>query len=676
MTDELFTLPFATIIILVVLLFLIGKVLFFSRKSLSVIIDNLNYLALIVLTAGFAIYFIGYLQYYDERLNFVTLTLRSFLSSIGMFVLQSDLQYFVHDQVKQSPLFLTTFAVIHFLAALISAIFIINFVGIKLVSWLKMRRAKGQNLYIFWGLNENSVTLAEDIYTNKPESGMIIFVGTPQDAEIGNQQLSISALLNGQSLRKDIVRRIERIGAVISYCSGELKQSSEGASPCNILKGAGLNSISKIIIKSKDKDIRLFFLSENQHQNLELTSLILNAIEQKDDALDGCLHLNIYCHARKNKENGVLEKQAYVKSEEILPNVHLIDTANLAIQLLKRNVDYQPISFVNPNTETASVDNPFNALVIGFGETGRDAVRFLYEFGAFPDSQGKKSPFKCYAIDQHMDVLSGTFYNNAPAIKDNPEIELLQEDCQSEQFWEWINEKLNTLNYIVISCGNDKVGIQLAIDLLGNAYRTKKSMDNFKIFIRSYSKENENHMNEIADFYNLKAGNCLIVFGKQKDLYTYDNIIDDEAIKHAKEFYSSYASKEPGLPTWDERHIINGGKTLDDINAVIRKENQDIANYRHMDTKLKLAGLSRKSKKDDLDKLSAEQKKSLAICEHLRWNASHEMLGYVYGETTSDLRKTHNCLIPWQGLTPDYQEYDFKVINTTIDIILNSNESK
>lgn len=89
--------------------------------------------------------------------------------------------------------------------------------------------------------------------------------------------------------------------------------------------------------------------------------------------------------------------------------------------------------------------------------------------------------------------------------------------------------------------------------------------------------------------------------------------------------------------------------TLEDINGVIRKENQDIANYRHMETKLKLAGLSKKSTMADFDKPSSEQKKSLAICEHLRWNASHEMLGYVYDKTTSDLHKTHSCLKPWQN---------------------------
>lgn len=677
MTDFFLTLPIATIIILMVILFLTGKAIL-SRKSLSVIIDNLKGLALTVLFAGVLVYFYGYWKFYDQELNFVALTLRSFLSSIGMFALQSDLQYFVQESVKNEPIFLGAFAVVHFLAALVSAIFIINLVGTKLISWLKMRRSKGQDLYIFWGLNENAITLAEDIYNSKvkADGGMIIFVATPQDAETGTQSVSVAALINGRSLRKERIRRIEHIDAIVTYCSDELSLEETSSNSCNIFKGAGLKSLSATISKSKDKDVRIFFLSDDQRQNLELTSMLLKAIEQKDEALNGCQHLDIYCRARKNKENGVLEKQAYIKSEETLPNVHLIDSANLAVQLLKKNVDDQPVSFVKPHTETATVDNSFTALVIGFGETGRDTVRFLYEFGAFPNSQGQRSPFKCYAIDQQMDLLSGTFCNNAPALIGKPEIELLQMALQSEQFWKWMDNQINSLNYIVISCGDDEIGAQLAIDLLEKAHRFKSSMDNFKIFIRSYSKEKENRLKEIANFYNQKTSNYLVVFGKQKDLFTYDNIIDEEAVKHAKEFYAGYAPKDKQAPTWEERHIISGKKrediTLNDINAVIRKENQDIANYRHIDTKLRLVGLSRNSAKEDFDKLSAEQKKNLAICEHLRWNASHEMLGYIYGEATSDLYKTHNCLKPWQELSPNYQKSDYDVIDTTIDIIMNS----
>jgi hypothetical protein len=114
MTDYLtLPMPIVTTLILVAILIIIGTILT-SRKILTKIVGNLKWLAFAVLLAGFVIYFIGYWFYYDEKLNIVALTFRSLLSSIGMFALQSDLQYFVQCWVKESPLLLGLFAIIHF----------------------------------------------------------------------------------------------------------------------------------------------------------------------------------------------------------------------------------------------------------------------------------------------------------------------------------------------------------------------------------------------------------------------------------------------------------------------------------------------------------------------------------------------------------------------------------
>lgn len=680
MVDKyLFSTPIVTIFVLATFLYIIGRIVI-SRQSRTILTNNLKVFAFMVLIAGWGIYFYGYWQFYDEELNLISLTLRSFLSSIGMFALQSDLQYFVQEQAKNAPIFLSLFAIVHFLAALVSATFIINFVGVKIIAWQRMRRAKGQDLYIFWGINDNSIILADNIH-KKIIGGMIIFVGTPKDVEAGNQQLSLPTLINGQTHRKDRIRRIEGFDAIITYCSEDLSlEIIDDNKRTSIFTFIGLKSLSKMIRKSKDRNIKIFFLSDNEKNNLESTSLLLDAIEKNDEDLCGCQYLDIYCRARKNKENSVFEKLAYVKTIEALPNVHLIDSANLAVQILKKNVDYQPVSFVSPCTELATVEEAFTALVIGFGETGRDAVRFLYEFGVFPNSEGKKSLYKCYAIDKQMNTLSGCFYNNAPALKNNTEIELLQMDCLSNDFWEWLDNKINSLNYIVISLGNDDTEMRLAINLLEKTYRSNKITDHFKIFIRTYSKENERRMIEIVDFYNQKVGQELVLFGKQEELYTYNNVIDEDAIKQAKVFYAGYANTSLRDEKWDERHMMNGKDkediSLNDINAVIRKENQDIANYRHIDTKLRLVGLNRNCLKEDIDKLTNKQKMNLAVCEHLRWVASHEILGYVYGEEISNIRKTHNCLKPWQDLTTDYQKFDYSVIERTFDIILNHHEEK
>ena len=174
--------------------------------------------------------------------------------------------------------------------------------------------------------------------------------------------------------------------------------------------------------------------------------------------------------------------------------------------------------------------------------------------------------------------------------------------------------------------------------------------------------------------------------------------------------------------TWIERHRIGDNKevTISAINDVIRKEAQDIGNSMHMDTKLKLIGLTRgtarklffqdesnlktgdqirqkrllnyihslakkkeKAYEKDVAKLKEDNNamaiRNIAICEHLRWNASHEINGYVYGSETDIINKTHSCLKSWHDLPSNYQDYDFNVMEKTIELIINkadTNEDK
>ena len=73
---------------------------------------------------------------------------------------------------------------------------------------------------------------------------------------------------------------------------------------------------------------------------------------------------------------------------------------------------------------------------------------------------------------------------------------------------------------------------------------------------------------------------------------------------------------------------------------------------------------------------------NLARLEHLRWVASHEMLGYTKAHDglhkCDERTREHNCLRPWQeldaeskaasspGRTTDYKRFDFSVVDNSI----------
>ena len=185
-------------------------------------------------------------------------------------------------------------------------------------------------------------------------------------------------------------------------------------------------------------------------------------------------------------------------------------------------------------------------------------------------------------------------------------------------------------------------------------------------------KKFDNWDDRFSFYYDKTEGN-IVMFGKVGDLYSFSNIVDDESLKEAMTFYAGYANAATIKEKWEERHMMKNKKkediTLGDINAILRKERQDIANSMHIDTKLALVGMTRNSNGNMFDSLSDAQLRNIAICEHLRWNASHEVLGYIYSSKTDDLRKTHQCLREWDDLSKEYQSYDYEVWEQTKAIL-------
>ena len=56
----------------------------------------------------------------------------------------------------------------------------------------------------------------------------------------------------------------------------------------------------------------------------------------------------------------------------------------------------------------------------------------------------------------------------------------------------------------------------------------------------------------------------------------------------------------------------------------------------------------------------------LAVGEKLRWNASHEILGYVRGQETDDQIKTHKYLGSYDELEPQVRHYDWLVVRNSL----------
>ena len=689
-------------------------------------------------TCGWVIYFVAIGVSMQPHVGAEVL-LRSAIASLDLFLMDIDSN--ILDAIQGHDVLKGMIVCASFAAVVCTAILILSLVLSRLMAYLHVQHItvdnKHNHLYVFFGLNDASKLLANDIYANDSQS-VIVFVENSQNGE--NEQGEDQAdswenIVNMLILRRktftDTQEDERRALAIASCMVSSLEEDTN-----DVWGNVGLDTVKKqlkMLATTNDGELHVFFLSEDRDTNVRSSAIMAK------DKWVGCSSYKtiIYCHARRNGINRIIEDMGLEDENRI--EIKILDSSHLAMEHLKRNVENHPVNFVkvqelgeeNPGT----VSSKFVSMVMGFGETGQEAVEFLYEYGAFVDKDSteqdsKRSPFCCHVLDKDMAKLEGHFISGIPAVhcqKSHPtdlerilntHIKLYPFDYRSDEFFTEVLDKIaKELNYVVVAIGDDELNMTVAVEILRYVRKKRENLDDFCIYVRAYEKGTFKHLDEIAKHYNLRLGKNeedvvkkIILFGQNEQIYTYELVVKDKYQEEGIEYYEAYRSlqidsdNDEGL--WEVRHQDNmkpNGKTTkwERMSKIRRKESQDRSNALHAHTKIMLlektvekenardfamrALSQREGRKSTIGYplLTVEENKlmlNLAMCEHLRWNAAHEMLGYVNnddGHECDELRKRHNCLKPWQDLDAesdavdyidDYKVFDFGVVETSFKL--------
>lgn len=710
------------------------------RERFLLFLTSLMFLFLITGTALFMMAFV----YESEEGNGTFINseylLRSLACSFQLFTGNIDSN--VVDSISDHPYlkgFISLQAILSFfctIAVLLSLAYARVSAYYKLHKKTKID-ADHNHLYVFFGMNDPSRLLAKSIKEREGSKAIVVFVENM--AQSNDDTNGLNNIVGMFTHRRQTFIDADELDARVTFTEIRLCDiSSEKVEKGDILGDINLLTLRDLIQEVgkgiTDAQLHVFFLSENEDENIRALSVLTldNSIQQ---IKENKVLLRFYCHARRNGLNHIIEDIAFKHGLD----VRTVDSSNLAVELLKVDGENHPVRFVEIDKASTTVKSSFNSLIVGFDEVGRDALKFLYEFGAFVDygatpEDERRSPFRCIAIDKRMDELKGAFANFAPAVMaaknnddhESPQVELKSCDCLCSEFYDNILTKdlCKTLNYIVIAIGDDELGMTIAIRILNHIRRVRKDLHNMRIFVRSYRPDKEVHVQHIADYYNegynrcnkeqnsrLKNDAVIKLFGQSKEIYSYDMIINEALTKKGRTYQANYARLSGDKKLWDERRKNELEKgSLDDIRSLRRKELQDLCNALHADTKVYLL---KNAMEEDFDwsefinryfnneniaqreggydkirytYLTGSENKvilNLARLEHIRWTASHEMLGYIKAHdglhTCDERTREHNCLRPWQELDDesrvvtrtehwdcDYKLYDFIVVDNSI----------
>ena len=303
-------------------------------------------------------------------------------------------------------------------------------------------------------------------------------------------------------------------------------------------------------------------------------------------------------------------------------------------------------------------------------------------------------------------------------------------DIHSVQFYDYIEHIIRSLNYVVIALNDDEQNVSLAVRIFRLAMRYRKDLRNFRILAR-VRRDDGNHLLRLTEHYNrLWAAECnsdpssrhlhqctvtigdeclepITLFGMQSMTYTWDNIVSDrlkmEAIKFKEKYDQSIAAMNTKATPLDweaERRdlmqlndeYMGFSPTYSGVMRLRRIQRQNMENCFHQYTKLLLASTALGPEKMKLLKHLTRKENEivyqwnqhapddsvtrvlqvLSQTEHLRWVASHEILGYREDgseDFKDEARLLHGCLKPWNQLSSWVQSYDYNVVDVSLGIL-------
>ena len=720
------------------------------RERFLLFLTSLMFLFLMTGTTLFMQAFIFESDSVHEFLNAEYL-LRSLACSFQLFTGNIDSN--VVDGISNHPYLKGMISVQSFLSFCCTIAVLLILAYARVMAYYRLHRrtkidSSHNHLYVFFGMNEPSRLLAKSIKEHEGDRAVIVFV----ESRLRNddEQSGWDSVIGMFTHRRQTFMDADELDARVTFT--ELRLCDIGRDKIennDILGEINLIKLRELIQNLgkgvNDPQLHVFFLSENEDENIR--SLAILALDDTLKDMRSNIQQRFYCHARRNGLNRIVEDIAFKYGMD----VRTVDSSYLAVGLLKADDTNHPVRFVDVDEKNpTTVKSKFSSLIIGFDEVGRDTLKFLYEFGAFIDSSAtpddeQRSPFRCVVIDKRMDELKGSFVGFTPAVmaqknhdkSQTPLVELKTCDCLTTDFYDNIltPDFCLELNYIVIAMGDDELGMTMAVRMLNYIRLSRPDLHKLRIYVRSYRSDKEMYMQQIANYYNegynkglknesFKNDAVIKLFGQSKDIYTYDMIVNEKLTQKGRKYQESYARLRGESTLWDERRKKEQKKgALDNMRSLRRKEMQDLGNALHADTKVYLLKkalgadsdwndfLNRYFDSDDMpicdgayDKInySLLNKKenqvilNLARLEHMRWNASHEMLGYVKAHdglhSCDERTREHNCLRPWQeldeegrtvtkleGWQADYKRFDFSVVDNSILLNkdkLSSNENK
>lgn len=414
MEDYIITLALGSVLFFAVVIFLTVDPKYVARATMFSCVFSA--------VAGLLLYGYGYVAISEIPLLAV---FRAVFAVCRMFIGESDFSDVCEAALFQHQWSILLFWCIHLLAFYATASAAISVIGAEALKKLRLWLGNAGEICILYGAHADSVEFGRKLDA-AGKSSLIFVDGSPDPA--------------------------------VSYAIGEaglLIRSDDKA-----IEGtaAFLRSIGA---RRKRKKITLYALSRDVAGNMDyarklLASLKVCGIEPSRTSLIILAREDMPASTFQNSD----ENYGY-------GFVTAFQEYGLVARLLTRH--YPPCDFVSFD-ELGRAREDFHVLMVGFGRIGQAVLKQLVMHGQFAGSK-----FRAAVFSPDCESASGFFFRQFRSLMDHFDISFFPQDGRSRQFYEYLTNHSDTIKYVVINTGSDKLNTEIAEEIsqtlqgLGNA---------------------------------------------------------------------------------------------------------------------------------------------------------------------------------------------------------------
>lgn len=612
--------------------------------------------------------------------NWIQLTLTSLVAGLEMFVGHTV----VFDDIIAAVIFrapgllmayLTVFSFI--LAFSFVMVFQILPRRLKDRLWLGTHRhaaMRDRKNHIFLGISRSAKILAKSILEDwaaekdASDQGYLIFVDIPS-AESVHAEISFGDIFTSLVSRRKEVGLDEELGSDrFVLLKGHAPASGRGE---DLADAVGLPRLRPWFHNARTS---VYFLLDDEEENRLMVA---------DLSQDPAVQAKVFCRVdRRDGYNSI-----YTATQNRL---RLVDFHYLCVQDLKfERPELHPVHFVDIARDRKGrplgyVDGEFHALLVGFDTTGQEAMRFLYEFGAFVGKDGRRIPTTIDIFGDGLEVARGGFLNRFPGLREDRSVVWNGDSVGSDGFWRRCEALVDKLNYVIVALGSAQRNIELSIQLLQLSARLGKDFSRMVILTRVDVADRR--LQGLLDFYNrtyYPGGHPVIrPFGMSEAVWTLPSITGKDLKDQATRFYDASQRSEGKTGTWESRReslLAGSDQRLRNRMALLRQQGQDLSRSAFIPTLRELAGPEVEKEAARIPLVFegvhfpekgtvADILEHLAAQEHLRSNCYHLSGGYVSGEPDELLRRVPQLKDYVEVNDPREQHRDWVVVRTALSV--------